>query len=101
MAHTTPWRAWLSMIARCKYPKDKSYARYGGRGIKVCDRWLVFANFLEDMGERPLGCELHRSDNDGDYEPGNCVWLSRSEHRRLSAKGLPRKGSRWARRAAA
>lgn len=67
------------MIQRCTNPKSKSYENYGGRGIKVCDRWLTFKNFLEDMGEPPPGQTLDRIDNEGDYEPENCKWSTYEE----------------------
>lgn len=70
------------MIQRCDYDRHKSYARYGGRGITVCERWRGpdgFANFLADLGRKPAGLQLERSDNDGNYEPGNCIWATRSE----------------------
>lgn len=56
-----------------------SYPQYGGRGIKVCDRWQRFENFLADMGVRPEGKTLDRIDTDGNYEPGNCKWSTASE----------------------
>jgi hypothetical protein len=69
------------MIQRCTNPKYTGYKHWGGRGIKVCERWLSFQNFFEDMGERPPGTQLHRIDNDRGYEPpGNCEWLPRAEH---------------------
>lgn len=68
------YKTWLSMRRRCEYKKHKSYADYGGRGIKVCDRWQLFENFLADMGRRPDGLTLGRVDNAKGYEPGNCRW---------------------------
>lgn len=74
---------WLDMRNRCRNPKFSNYARYGGRGIKVCERWDVFENFLADMGEHPGGeYTLEREDNDGHYEPGNCVWATKQQQGR-------------------
>lgn len=73
------YNAWRKMILRCHDVRDKSYAAYGGRGIKVCARWEnSLAAFLEDMGPRPSSKhELDRINNDGDYTPKNCRWVTR------------------------
>ena len=78
------YNAWAHAIQRCTNPNYRRYDRYGGRGITVCERWrgpggVGFANFLDDMGERPPGLTLDRIDNDGNYEPGNCRWATWSE----------------------
>ncbi len=74
------------MIARCNKPSKQSYHRYGGRGIKVCDRWLGrdgLANFIADMGPRPSPKHsVDRIKNDGNYEPGNCRWATQKEQQR-------------------
>lgn len=77
--------AWRSAISRCTLPNHQSYKDYGGRGIKVCERWInSFDNFLFDVGKRPT--KLHSIDrfpnNDGDYEPSNCRWATKGEQTR-------------------
>jgi hypothetical protein len=73
--------SWIAAKSRCEDVKDRDYANYGGRGIKMCERWLGdFSAFLSDMGERPAGMTLDRFPNaDGDYEPGNCRWATHRE----------------------
>ena len=69
---------WRAMKERCYNPNCKDFKNYGGRGIKICDRWLEsFTNFLQDMGERPEGTSIDRINNDGNYEISNCRWASR------------------------
>lgn len=74
------YRTWIGMKFRCYNKKSSSYPHYGGRGIKICERWLDnFDNFCEDMGERPKNCSIDRINIDGDYEPGNCKWSNPRE----------------------
>jgi hypothetical protein len=73
--------SWQAMRARCLRPTASNYARYGGRGITIDPRWDVFANFLEDMGERPKGKTLDRIDPDGNYCKDNCRWATAAEQR--------------------
>jgi hypothetical protein len=74
------YATWCAMHSRCRRPRNASYARYGGRGIRVCERWNSFENFLADMGPRPsLAHQIDRVDNNGNYEPSNCKWSSISE----------------------
>lgn len=72
--YTSTYRSWISMRQRCLNPKATGYKNWGGRGVTVCDRWDKFSLFLLDMGERPPGTTLERLENDGNYEPGNCIW---------------------------
>lgn len=73
------YTTWQAMKQRCVNPKHKDYARYGARGIVVCERWQLFLNFLEDMGIKPEETSIDRINNDGNYEPGNCRWATKSE----------------------
>ena len=80
MSRTKIYKIWQAMIQRCNNPKSTAYKYYGGRGIKVCERWHSFENFYEDVGDPPKGKSLDRwPNNDGDYEPANWRWATKIE----------------------
>lgn len=81
--NTPTFRVWSGMRQRCLDPNYHSYDRYGGSGIKIAERWMVYDNFLADMGERPAGLTLDRyPDHAGNYEPGNCRWATPKQQAR-------------------
>jgi hypothetical protein len=85
---TPVYGSWFNMKQRCLNHNNPAYKNYGGRGITVCERWMKFKNFLEDMGERPEGKTLDRIDNDGNYEPSNCKWSTPKEQANNTKKIL-------------
>ena len=102
-SRTAEYRIWDKMKERCDYPKCHNYHLYGARGIKVCDRWESFENFLEDMGVRPSSKHsIERKDVNGDYEPSNCKWATTKEQTRNTritnrpdSGVLPTKNGKW------
>lgn len=106
MSTSREYGCWTDMMTRCTNPKANSFARYGGRGIIVCAKWLQFDGFFEDMGEAPSSeHSIDRIDNDGPYSPENCRWATRQEqannksnNRILTFNGESAPMSEWARR---
>ena len=106
MCGTREYSAWQNMKRRCEDPTNVRFHRYGGRGIKVCDRWLnSFENFYADMGPCPAGMTIDRIENDGDYEPDNCQWETVQKQsqktcriRLLTFNGETHSLAEWARR---
>jgi predicted nucleic acid-binding Zn-ribbon protein len=76
---TKEYKAWSNMFTRCNNPSARGYIHYGGKGIKICDRWTSFSNFLVDMGECPEGYSLDRIDPRDNYHADNCKWASSFE----------------------
>lgn len=103
MARSPVYAVWGSMVSRCTNPNTPQWDDYGGRGIRVCDRWLKFENFLADMGECPSGMSIDRIDVNGNYEPGNCRWATPKEQSRnrrntvfLTVNGRTQPLAEWA-----
>lgn len=103
---TPEYQSWQDMKKRCGNPNNRYYHNYGGRGIKVCERWtLSFTHFLQDMGLRPSPKHtVERKDNDGNYEPSNCTWetrLRQNNNRRdnfmVTHSGITMTGRDWER----
>lgn len=86
LSHTPEYQAWSLMVRRCTDTKDRAFKNYGGRGIKVCERWLGrdgFTAFLADIGAKPTpDHSLDRRNPNGDYDPANCRWATRAEQSR-------------------
>lgn len=103
MSETPTYYVWVSMIQRCTNPRCVAYPDYGGRGIRVCEPWMDFANFLADVGEKPERLSLDRIDNSRGYEPGNVRWATSVEqnnntrwNRRVEHQGRVMTIAQWA-----
>lgn len=79
MAYSPTHSNWSNMKNRCLNPKSQDYGTYGAVGITVCEKWLTFEGFLEDMGERPPGCSIDRIDGTRGYSKENCRWATPTE----------------------
>lgn len=105
MSKSREYHSWSGAKSRCENAQSPAFARYGGRGIRMCERWRIsFASFFQDMGPCPPGMSLDRIDVDGDYAPGNCRWATSVEqagnkrlHRLVTFRGKTRPVTEWAR----
>lgn len=96
------FKIWSNMIQRCTNPNSTGWKNYGGRGIKVCAMWYSFINFYRDMGDPPLGLTLERKNNNGDYNPENCIWasikkqsLNKRNNRLITFNGITQSLIQW------
>jgi len=104
MFGTPTYKSWEGMLARCRKKNNIGYKSYGGRGITVCDKWLTFEGFYEDMGDRPKDMTLDRIDNNGNYCKENCRWADRitqqnnkNNNHILSCHGKTQTLTQWSR----
>lgn len=105
LSKSTSYKCWAGMINRCQNPKDPRFKDYGGRGISVCERWLSFENFLEDMGQRPsMAHSIDRKNNDLGYFLSNCYWATLTEQQNntrrnkfITFQGQTKTAAQWAR----
>lgn len=89
MHGTVVYKAWINLRSRVNCATDKDYPKYGGRGIKVCERWRNFENFYKDMASTHApGLSLGRIDNNGDYNPENCRWETIQQQNRNKSNGI-------------
>jgi len=77
LSYEKTYYKWNNIMQCCYNPKFSSFHLYGGRGIKMCDEWLNVTNFYDYMGDMPQGNTLRRIDPDANFEPGNCIWVSK------------------------
>ena len=105
LSRTPEYKVWAWMISRCENRNAAPFGRYGGRGIRVCERWRrSFFDFISDMGRRPApSLTLERADNSRGYEPGNCYWATRKQQNRntranhlLTLEGRSQPMAAWA-----
>lgn len=82
------YTCWDGMLQRCTNPKAPHYKDYGGRGITVCEAWLVFENFRADMAPRPTGTTLERLNNSQGYSKSNCVWATHRQQMRNTRRNI-------------
>lgn len=99
---TREYGTWADMLYRCNTPSAPNFSYYGGRGIRVCDRWREFELFLEDMGPAPADMSIERKDVNGHYEPSNCRWATAREQarnrrntRRVTINGATKSLKEW------
>jgi len=100
---TPTYETWKGMMKRCYNENHIAFRHYGGRGIKVCEKWHKYINFKNDMGTKPDNLSIDRIDNDGNYTPDNCRWATMKEqsynrrnNKRLTYKGMTKTLYQWA-----
>jgi hypothetical protein len=104
LSHNPIYDIWFAMLNRCNNVKDRNYKHYGGRGISVCERWGKIENFIEDMYPTyQKGLQIDRTDNNGNYEPSNCRWITAKQNlnntrsnRIIEYNGMRKTVSEWA-----